>query len=92
MESCVFSYKNYYGSEANEAEIIDMMCQLLEMLRMDENSKYVNFPALIINYIVNIPPTPAIYEVLKIIIQGANTWTNPFFFNLKTTKSYEQFC
>lgn len=61
VESCVFSYKNYFGSEANEAEIIDMMCELLEIVRIEEISKYVNFPALIINYILNIPPTPAIY-------------------------------
>lgn len=92
VETCIFSYKNEFTSEMKVGEIGDMMCELLDIIRIEESSKFVNFPALILVYVFNIPPNLNIYESLRLIISGANSWVNPIFNYLKFSENYEKFC
>ena len=52
----------------SEEELIDMICEFLEIIRQEENSKFVNFPALILVYVLNVSPNQTIYEVLRTTI------------------------
>jgi hypothetical protein len=52
-----FAYNNEYTSEMTAKELIELICDYLEVLLGEESSQYVNFEGLCKIYLINVKPT-----------------------------------
>lgn len=89
----MFAYENKFTCECEPAEIVDLMVEFWEILRLEETSNWINIAALTLVYLVNMKPNINVYETLRILISSVGSdWTNPIFQKMKKADDYEGFC
>lgn len=68
LKTCILDYKHEYGCELTKAEIADLLCEFIDIMRIDESYKNVSVQNLMIIFLVNMPYNSEVYETLRLTI------------------------
>ena len=91
----MFSYNYEYSSETSSKELIEIICEYLDILIGEECSQFVNLAYMCQVYVMNINPTTEnmkLYEKLrKAISTLGKAWDKEFYQELIKAKNHQQF-
>lgn len=79
----MFSYNYEYSSETCSKELMEIICDYLDLLISEESSQYVNLDYICQVYVMNINPTTENIKLYEILRKTINTlgkaWDKEFY-------------